>query len=154
MFTLSICHLTTCNLSWFMSLSLQVLMQYRFYSIRLYFHYQSHSQLGIVFALAQLLHPSESISLLFSSSILEPGGFIFQCHIFLPFHTVHGVLKARILKWFAIPSSVAHVLSDLSTMISPSWVAWHGSYFHWVRQGHVIRLVSFMWLWFALFLPS
>ena len=54
MFTLSICHLTTCNLSWFMSLPLQVLMQYRFYSIRLYFHYQSHPQLGIVFALALL----------------------------------------------------------------------------------------------------
>ena len=42
------------------------------------------------------------------SSILgayQPGGFIFQCPIFLPFHTVHGVLKARILKWFAIPFS-------------------------------------------------
>ena len=26
-----------------------------------------------------------------------------QCPIFLPFHTVHGVLKARILKWFVIP---------------------------------------------------
>ena len=41
------------------------------------------------------------ISLLFSSSILstyQPGEFIFQCHIFLPFHTVHGILKARILK--------------------------------------------------------
>ena len=25
--------------------------------------------------------------------------------VFLPFHTVHGVLKARILKWFAIPFS-------------------------------------------------
>ena len=40
---------------------------------------------------------------LISSSILgtyQPGEFIFQCHIFLP---VHGVLKARILKWFAIP---------------------------------------------------
>ena len=24
---------------------------------------------------------------------------------FLPFHTVHGILKARILKWFAIPFS-------------------------------------------------
>ena len=24
-------------------------------------------------------------------------------HILLPFHTVHGVLKARMLKWFAIP---------------------------------------------------
>ena len=23
---------------------------------------------------------------------------MFQCHIFLPFHTVNGVLKARILK--------------------------------------------------------
>ena len=23
----------------------------------------------------------------------------------MPFHTVHGVLKARILKWFAIPIS-------------------------------------------------
>ena len=34
-----------------------------------------------------------------------PGEFIFQCPIFLPFHTVHGVLKARILKWFAIPFS-------------------------------------------------
>ena len=28
----------------------------------------------------------------------RPGEFIFQCHIFFPFHTVHGVLKARILK--------------------------------------------------------
>ena len=38
------------------------------------------------------------ISLLFSSSILDPnlsGEFIFQCPIFLAFHTVHGVLKER-----------------------------------------------------------
>ena len=32
-------------------------------------------------------------------------GLTFQCHIFLPFHTVHGVLTARILEWFAISSS-------------------------------------------------
>ena len=46
------------------------------------------------------------ISPLIYSSILgtyQLGQFIFQCHIFLPFHTVHGVLKARILKGFAIP---------------------------------------------------
>ena len=30
---------------------------------------------------------------------------IFQCPAFFPFHTVHGVLKAKILKWFAIPFS-------------------------------------------------
>ena len=35
----------------------------------------------------------------------RPEEFIFQCHVFLPFHTVHGVLKARILKWFAISFS-------------------------------------------------
>ena len=64
-----------------------------------------------------------------SSSILgtyRPGEFIFQCPIFLSFHTVHGVLKARILKWFAIPFSSAHILSDLSTMTPLSWVAPHG----------------------------
>ena len=44
----------------------------------------------------------------FPSSILDtfqPGGLQFWCHIFLPFHTVHGVLTARILKWIAISSS-------------------------------------------------
>ena len=48
------------------------------------------------------LHPfilSGVISPLISSSILgtyRPGEFIIQCPIFLPFHTVHGILKARI----------------------------------------------------------
>ena len=51
---------------------------------------------------------SETISSLFWSSILDtywPGGLIIPCYIFLHFHTVHGVLEARILKWFAIPFS-------------------------------------------------
>ena len=46
--------------------------------------------------------------LLFPGSILDtfqPEGLILQCYIFLPFHIVHGVLKARILELFAIPSS-------------------------------------------------
>ena len=48
------------------------------------------------------------ISPLISSSILgtyQPGEFILQYPILLPFRTVHGVLKARILKWFASPFS-------------------------------------------------
>ena len=54
-------------------------------------------------------HPfilSGVVSPLISCSILGtywPGEFIFQCPIFLPFHTVHGVLKARMRKSFAIP---------------------------------------------------
>ena len=35
----------------------------------------------------------------------RPAEFLFQYPIILPFHTVHWVLKARILKWFAIPFS-------------------------------------------------
>ena len=37
--------------------------------------------------------------------ITNSWSFIFCCPIFLPFHTVHGVLKARTLNWFAIPFS-------------------------------------------------
>ena len=57
------------------------------------------------------LHPfilSGVISPLISSSILgthQPGEFLFQYPIILPFHTVHTVLKERILRWFAIPFS-------------------------------------------------
>ena len=57
------------------------------------------------------------ISPLISSSILGtywPGEFLFQYPIFLPFHTIHGVLKAGILKWFVIPfSSGPHFVRTL-----------------------------------------
>ena len=57
------------------------------------------------------------ISPLISSSILgtyRPGEFIFQCPIFFPFRMGHGVLKARVLKWFAIPfSSGPHFVRTL-----------------------------------------
>ena len=35
----------------------------------------------------------------------QPGGLIFWCPIFLPFHTGHGLLEARILRRFAVSSS-------------------------------------------------
>ena len=37
------------------------------------------------------------------TELIWPEELIFQCHFFLPFHTVNQFLKARILKWFAIP---------------------------------------------------
>ena len=67
------------------------------------------------------------ISPLFSSSILgtyQLEEAIILCHIFLPFHTVHGVLKERILKWFAISSSSEPHF--VSTMNHLPWVALHG----------------------------
>ena len=79
------------------------------------------------------------ISPLIFSSILgtyRSREFIFQRPIFSPFHTVHGVLKAR-NHWSGLqfPSPVDHILSDLSTMTHLSWVALHGLAYSFVRQG-------------------
>ena len=67
------------------------------------------------------------ISPLLSSSILgtcQPGEFIFQCGIFLRFHTVHLVLMARILEWFAIPVSsgpcFVRTVTKLGMLLSPA----------------------------------
>ena len=111
------------------------------------------------------LHPfilSGVISPLISSSILgpyQPVEFLFQYLIILLFHTVHRVLKTRILKWFSIPFSsgpcfVRTFQHDPSILSGPTQ---HGSEFHWVLDKavvHVISLVSFLWLWFSFCLPS
>ena len=88
--------------------------------------------------------------LLFTSSILDiyqPGGLIFQCLLFLPFHTV-GFLDARILKWFATPFSVDHILSELSTTTFPSWVALHGMA-HNISELHRLWPMWSFWLAFS-----
>ena len=64
------------------------------------------------------------------------------------FHTVHVVLKAGILMWFAIPFSSDHILSELSTMTHPFWMALHGMAHSFIELDkavvHVIRLFSFL----------
>ena len=103
--------------------------------------------MGVVFALARSLHSSGVISLLISSSIsgtYRPGEFIFQCPIFLPFHTVHRVLKARILKWFAIffLQWTTFCQNSPSWPVCPGWphIAWLS--FIELDKGviHIIRL--------------
>ena len=61
-----------------------------------------------------------------SSSVLGiywPREFLFQYPIILPFHTVHGVLKARILKWCAIPFSSG----PLWPPDAKNWLIWKDS---------------------------
>ena len=66
----------------------------------------------------------------------------------LPFQTVHGVLKAGILNGLPTPSPVDHVLSELSTMTRPSWMALHGMAHSFIELDkaviYVISLVSFL----------
>ena len=55
------------------------------------------------------------------------------------------------------PSPVDHVLSELSTMTHLSWVTLHDMAHSFELDKavvHVIRWVSFLWLWFSVFLPS
>ena len=56
------------------------------------------------------------------------GGLICQCHIFLSFYTVCGVLTSQQVYWGGLPfpPPVNHILSELSSMTCPSLVALHG----------------------------
>ena len=55
------------------------------------------------------------------------GPYLFLLNSFLTFHSVPGVLKSRIPKWFANPfaSGPPEFLLELSTMTRPSWVVLH-----------------------------
>ena len=82
------------------------------------------------------------------------------------FHTINSCLFvlftecSRQEQWSGLPfpSPVDHVLSELSTMTRPSWVALHGMAYSFIELNkavvHVIRLVSCLWLWFSFCLPS
>ena len=132
-FTLGISYLTTSNLPWFTYLSFQVPSNIVLYNIG-FCSITSHIHNWALFLLwLHLFILSEVISSLFSSSILgtyQSGEFISLCHTILPFHTVHVVLKPRILKCFAIPFfSGPHFVKtlhhDLSILGSPTC---HGSW--------------------------
>ena len=100
------------------------------------------------------------ISRLISSSILGtylPGEFIFQCPIFLPFHTFHWFSRQEYWSGLPFPSPVDHILSDLSTMTRLSWVAPHGMAYSFIELDkavvRVIRMASFLWSWFQSVCP-
>ena len=156
---LAISCLTTVNWPWLTALTFQVLKQCCSLQHWTSLSPADTSTTGHHFALAQPLHFSWTISVLFHSSILDtywPSGVIFQCPIFLPFHTVHGALKARILKWFAIPFSSGPAFVR-TLHHAPSWVALHGMAHSFIELHKnvipVIILAHFLWLWLSFWRP-
>ena len=126
----AISYLTTSNLPWFMDLTFQVPMQYCSLQHRTLLPSPVTSTTGCCFFFV-------SVSSFFLELVLhwspvaywaptDLGSSSFSVLSFLPFHTVQGVLKARILKWFAIPFSSEPRFVELSTMTHPSWVALQG----------------------------
>ena len=132
-FTLAISCLTTSNLPWFMDLTFQVPMQY--YSL------QHRTLLSPVDVSTTESHfyfgPASSffLELFLHSSLVaywtptDLGGSSYGV-IFLPFHIVHGILEARILKWFAIPFSIGPCF----VKNSPPWPILHAMTHSFIKK--------------------
>ena len=100
------------------------------------------------------------ISPLISSSILctyQPDNSSFSVLFFCLFILFMGFSRQEYWSGLPFPSPVDHVLSELSTMTCPSWVALRGMAHSFIELDNavvrVIRLVSFLWLWFSFCLP-
>ena len=160
MFTLAISCLNSSNLPWVMDLTIQVPMQYCSLQHRTLLPSPATSTAVHCFCFGSIIL-SGAISPLFSSSILGgywPGEFIFQCHIFLPFILFMGFSRQEYWSGLPLPSPVGHILSELSTMTCPSWVALHsmGHSFTELDKAviNVVSLYSFLWLWLSFCLSS
>ena len=132
MFNLAISYLTMSNLPWFIDLRFLCNIVY---SIGLYFHHQTHPQLSVDSALAQPLHSFWScyqlppaLPQLHTGHLPTWGAHLLVSYLFA-FHTVHGVIQARILEWVAIffssgPRLVRTLHCDPSVSGSPAETAW------------------------------
>ena len=162
MFTLAIFCLTTSNLPWFIHLTFQVPMQYCFLRHQTLLPSPVTSTNGwcwfcfgsiSLFFLELFLHWSPvaywAPTKLWSSS--------FDVLSFCLFILFMGISGQECWSGLPFPSPGYHILSELSTMTRPSCVALTSIalYFTELDKGvvHVIRLHSFLWLWFSFCLP-
>ena len=88
----------------------------------------------------------------------ELGSSSFSVLSFCLFILFMGFSRPEYWSGLPFPSPVDHILSELSTMTRLSCVALHGMAHSFIELDkavvHVIRLVSFLWLWFSVCLPS
>ena len=154
MFILAISCLTTSNLPWFMDLTFQVPMQSCSLQHGVYFHHQSCSQLDFAFCFGSISSFFLHIGHLLTWGVHLSVSFLSFC-LFILFM---GFSKQEYWNGLPFPSPVDHILSEISTMTCPSWVALHGMTCSFSELDkpvvHVIRLASFLWLWFSVCLPS
>ena len=159
MFTLVISCLTTSNLLWLVDLTFQVPMQYCSLQHQTLLLSPVTSTTGCCFWY-------DSISSFFLELFLQGSPVAYWAPTNLG-SSSFGVLYLFAFSWgsqgkntevVCIPFSRGPVLSELSTMTHLSWVALHGMALSFIELDkavvHVIRLVSFLWLWFSVCLLS
>ena len=86
------------------------------------------------------------------------GSSSFSVLSFYLFILFMGFSRQEYWSGLPFPSPADHILSELFTMTRPSWVALHSMAHSFIELAkavvHVLRLVSFLWLWFSVCLPS
>ena len=162
MFTLAVSCLTTSNLPWFMDLTFQVPMQYCSLQHQTSLPSPVTSTTGCCFHF-------DSVSSFFLELFLhwspvaywaptDLGSSSFSVLSFYLFILFMGFSRQEYWSGLPFPSPVDHILSELSTMTRPSWVTLHSLAHSFIELAksvvHVLRLVSFLWLWFSVCLPS
>ena len=162
MFILALSCLTTSNLPWFMDLIFQVPTQYCSLQHRTLFLSPVTSTTGYCFCFGSIL--SFFLELFFHwspvafSALTDLGSSPFSVLSFCLFILFMEFSREEYWRGLPFPSPVDHILSELSIMSFPSWVALHAMAHSFIELDksavHVIRLVSFLWLWFSVCLPS
>ena len=161
MFTLAISCLTISNLPWFMDLIFQVPMWYYSLQHQTLFLSPVTSTTGYCFCFGSVSSFFLELFLHWSPvaywAPTNLGSSSFNVLSFCLFILFMGFSRQY---WSGLPFSfpVDHILSELSTMIHSSWVILQGMAHSFTELDktvvHVIRLVSFLWLWFSVSLPS
>ena len=161
MFTLAISCLITSSLPWFMGLTVHVPMQYCSVQHQTLLLSPVTSINGCCFCLGSLSSFFLELFLHWSSvtywAPTDLGSSSFS-PIFSDFILFMGFSRQEYWSGLPFTSPVDHFLSDLSTMTRPSWVALHSMAHSFIELDkavvHVVRLASFLWLWFSVHLPS
>ena len=160
MFTLAISCLTASNLPWFMDLPFQVPMQYSSLQHLILLLSPVPSTTGWCFCFGYI--PSFFLESFLHWSPVEYwaptdlGSSSFSVLSFCLFILFTGFSRQEYWSGLPFPSPLDHILSDLSTMNRPSWVAPQAS-LGFIELDRavvsVIKLVSFLRLWFSVCLP-
>jgi len=141
-FTLAICCLTTSNLPWFMDLTFQVPMQYCSLQHQTLLLSPVTSTAGYCFCFGSIPSFFLELFLHWSPVAYWAPTDLGSSSIILPFHTVHGFSRQEYWSGLPFPSPVDHILSDLSTMTSLSWMALQA----WLSFVESDKAVVLMWL--------
>ena len=162
MFTLAISCLTISNLPWFMDLTFQDPMQYCSLQHQTLLLSPITATTGCCFCFGSVSSFFLKLFLHWSPvaywATTDLGSSSFRVLSFCPFILFMGFSRQEHWSRLPFPSPVDHVLSELSTRTCLSWVALHGMAHSFIELDeavvHAIRLVSFLWLWFSVCLPS